>query len=242
MKDRMVRIGEAAQILGVSAQTVRNLEKAGKIHAERSTGKQRYYSLSELHKFTVDIEGLGLVWATSGIPPELPSEYFCEESERFTSRVTRMGLELQKDGRFSEELDSLITLIASEIGDNSFAHNVGNWPDVRGMYFAYDLKKKTIVMADRGRGVKTTLRQVRPAISTDFEALNIAFTEIISGRSPEKRGNGLKVVRKVLESREVGLFYRSGIGTVTVPVEKPGTLTISMSDQNVRGTYCVIKF
>lgn len=242
MTDRKVRIGEAAKILGVSAQTVRNLGKDGKLHSERSVGGQRYYQLAELQKYSVDIEGLGLVWAASAIPPELPSEYYCQEGDRFTSRVTRMGTELQRDGRFSEELDSLITMVASEIGDNSFAHNVGNWPDVRGMYFAYDLKKKIIVIADRGRGVKATLKQVRPAIADDFEALKVAFTEIISGRSPEKRGNGLKVVRKVLESREVGLFYRSGVGVVTVPVEKPGTLSISMGDQNIRGMYCVIRF
>src|SRR3989344_3323142 len=131
---------------------------------------------------------------------------------------------------------------ASEIGDNSYAHNVGNWPDAKGVFYAYDLQKRIIVLADRGRGVKTTLKQVRPSIATDMEALNVAFTEIISGRNPEKRGNGLKVVRRVLESREVGLLYRSGIGVVSVPVEKPGFLSIGMADQNVRGTYCVIMF
>lgn len=242
MTDKKVRVSEAAQVLGVSAQTVRNLEKSGKIHSERSTGNQRYYQLAELQKFAVDIEGLGLVWATSAIPPDLSSEYYCELADRFTSRVTKMGMELQEDGRFSEALDSLITLVASEIGDNSFAHNVGNWPDVKGLFFAYDLKKKLIVLADRGRGVKATLRQARPSIVDDQEALRVAFTEIISGRNPEKRGQGLKVVLRVLESHEVGLFYRSGIGVVSVPVEKPGYLTVGMAKQNVRGTYCVIKF
>jgi len=153
-----------------------------------------------------------------------------------------MGMELQGDDRFSESLDSLITLVASEIGDNSFAHNVGNWPDTPGAFYAYDLKKRVIVIADRGRGVKTTLRQVRPSITDDQEALRVAFTEIISGRSSEKRGQGLKVVLRVLESSRVGLLYRSGIGVVTVPIEKPGRLTIGSSNQNIRGTYCVIKF
>lgn len=237
-----VRVSEAAKILGVTSQTLRNWEKSGKLHAERSAGNQRYYHLAELKKFAVDLEALGLVWATSAIPPELPGDYYCELPDRFTSRVTKMGMELQRDGRFSEALDSLITLVASEIGDNSFAHNLGNWPDTPGTFYAYDLKKRVIVIADRGRGVKATLRQVRPSIIDDMEALKVAFTEIISGRNPEKRGQGLKVVLRVLESREVGLFYRSGIGVVTVPVEKPGYLSIGMADQNVRGTYCVIKF
>ena len=242
MIDNKVRISEAAKILGVSAETLRNWEKSGRLNSERSSGNQRYYLLADLNKFAFDFKALGLVWATSGIPPELPSEYYCDRPDRFTSRVAKMGIELQQDDQFSEDQASLVTLIASEIGDNSFAHNVGNWPDIQGVFFAHDLKKRIVVIADRGRGVKTTLRQVRPSIATDIEALEVAFTEIISGRNPEKRGNGLKVVRNALESREIGLLYRSGIGIVTIPVEKPGSLTIGMSDQNVRGTYCVIMF
>lgn len=242
MVDKKIRINEAAKILHVSAETLRNWEKSRKLVPERSSGNQRYYSLIELQKFAVDIKELGLVWAVSGIAPDLPSEYYCERPDRFTSRAARMGVELQQDGKFSEDLVSLITLIAGEIGDNSFAHNLGNWPDIPGIFYAYDLNKRMIVIADRGRGVKTTLQQVRPSIDTDVTALNVAFTEILSGRNPEKRGNGLKVVRRTLESREIGLLYRSGIGLVTIPVEKPGYLMISESKENVRGTYCVIMF
>ena len=242
MIDGKVRISEAARILGVSVPTLRNWEKSGKLLAERSAGNQRYYHLAELKKFAVNIEALGLVWATSSIPPELPSEYYCERPDRFTSRVAKMGVELQGVQHFSLELASLLTLIAGEIGDNSFAHNIGNWPDIQGVFYAYDLKKRIIVLADRGRGVKTTLRQVRPSLATDMEALDVAFTEVVSGRSPEKRGNGLKVVRNIVQSREIGLLFRSGIGIINVPVEKPNLLHTDMADQNIRGTYSVITF
>jgi transposase len=237
-----VRISEAAKILGVSAQTLRNWEKSGKLRPERSLGRQRYYLLEDIEKFATDIERLGLVWATSAIPPELPSEYYCERPDRFTSRIAKMGLELQRDKSNPENLDSLITLVAGEIGDNSFAHNVGNWPDTPGVFYAYDLKKKLIVIADRGRGVKMTLRQVRPSISTDMEALKVAFTEIISGRNPEKRGNGLKVVRSAVESQGIGLLLQSGIGVAQIAIKKPGSLRISMANQNIQGTYSVIRF
>jgi excisionase family DNA binding protein len=242
MVDKKVRISEAARILGVSAETLRNWEKSGKLKSHRSSGNQRYYALADLKRFSLDIKALGLVWATSQIAPDLPSEYYCERPDRFTSRVAKMGVDLQLSGKFSDDLVSLITLVAGEIGDNSFAHNVGNWLDVPGIFYAYDIGKGIIVIADRGRGVKTTLKQVRPSLDTDIEALDVAFTEILSGRNPEKRGNGLKVVRKILESREIGLLFQSGIGKVAIPVEKPGTLAISMSKQNVRGTYCVIMF
>lgn len=241
MDERSVRISEAAKILGVSVQTLRNWEKSGKLRAERSVGRQRYYVLSALKDFALNLKMLGLAWAISALPPELPSKYYCERLDRFTSRVAKMGIELQHTGGISLESASLLTLIAGEIGDNSFAHNVGNWPDVLGIFFAYDIPQRFIVLADRGRGVKTTLQQVRPHLVTDVDALKVAFTEIVSGRSPEKRGNGLKVVRSVAESKEIGLSFRSGIGVVDIP-KSPGPMRIKMTSENVRGTYAVILF
>lgn len=236
-----IRIGKAAKILGVSVQTLRNWEKSGKLRAGRSDGKHRFYALQDINNFALDLKILGLAWVTSAIPPELPSEYYCERADRFTSRVTNMGTELQKAGNISESMASLLTLVAGEIGDNSFAHNVGSWPDVPGLFFGYNIDKRIIVLADRGRGVKTTLQQVRPSIATDIDALNVAFTEIVSGRNPEKRGNGLKVVRGVTESNEIGLLFRSGIGMVNIPLH-PGLMQIKMTDGNIRGTYAVIQF
>lgn len=241
MNERNVRIGEAAKILNVSIQTLRNWEKSGKLCAKRSVGKQRYYVLQDLENFAINLQTLGLAWATSALPPELPNTYYCERSDRFTSRVAQMGAELQKDSSVSEDLASLLTLVAGGIGDNSFAHNIGNWPDVPGVFFAYDINKRLIVLADRGRGVKTTLRQIRPNLATDIEALNVAFTEIVSGRNPEKRGNGLKVVRNIAESEYIGLLFRSGIGVVIIPVS-PGPMQIGMANENLRGTYAVILF
>jgi len=153
-----------------------------------------------------------------------------------------MGSEFQNNKNISEELASLITLVVGEIGDNSFAHNVGNWPDVPGIFYSYDIRKRIIVLADRGRGVKATLQQVRPSIATDTEALTVAFNEIISGRNPEKRGNGLKVVRNVTESKEIGLLLRSGIAKVSVGVKKPDSIITKIAKENIRGTYSVIMF
>lgn len=240
--DKKVRISEAAKILDVSAQTLRNWEKSGKLQSERSVGKQRYYLLKDLKSFALDIKAVGLAWATSSIPPDLPGELYCERQDRFTSRVSRMGSELQNDLNISPELASLIPLVVGEIGDNSFAHNVGNWPDVPGIFYSYNLKKRIVVLADRGRGVKTTLQQVRPSIATDTEALVVAFNEVISGRNPEKRGNGLKVVRNVIESKEIGLLLRSGIAKASVGVKKPDTIIIKIAKENIRGTYSVIMF
>ena len=240
MQGKRVRIGDAARILGVTVQTLRNWEKSGKLHAERSLGQQRYYTLQDLQNFKVDLAMLGFAWAASAQPPDLPDDYYCERSDRFTSRVAKMGIVLQQAG-VSEDIASLLTLMAGEIGDNSFAHNGGNWPDVRGVFYAYDIKKRVIVLADRGRGVRATLQHVRPNLSNDVDALRVAFTEIVSGRDPEKRGNGLKVVRATAESQAFTLKFRSGVGVVQIS-KKVNPMHIDMAKENIRGTYAVIMY
>ena len=64
-----------------------------------------------------------------------------------------------------------------------------------GIYYGYNLEQRQIVLADRGLGILKTLQQTIPGLSGHKEALHIAFTEIVSGRAPEKRGNNLKYVR-----------------------------------------------
>lgn len=241
MNDEKVRIGEAAEVLGVTAQTLRNWEKTGKLLPQRSIGGQRYYFLRDLEHFALDFEKTGWAWATSAQPPQLPSDYYCERQDRFAGRLETMGLLLAQSDTLGESMASLLTLIAGEIGDNSYMHNVGNWPDVPGIFFAYDITKRIIVLADRGQGIRNTLSRVRPSIGSDVEALNIAFTEILSGRSPEKRGNGLKVVRHIVETHPIGLLFRSGLAVAKSP-QQDGSLKIDMAAENIRGTYAVIMF
>lgn len=241
MEEKTVRIGEAAAILGVTGQTLRNWEKSGRLRAQRTAGGQRYYVREELIRLAVDLPKLAWVWASSAQPPELPPDYYCDRPDRFTSRLEKMGKVLQVfPGTDREARASLLTSVAGEIGDNSFAHNAGNWPDVVGIFFAYDLQKRMIVLADRGQGVRVTLQRVRPAIASDTEALNIAFTETISGRSPEKRGNGLKLVKAIAEDHQIGLTYNSGIALVVIAPH--GKMSVSSVEQNVRGVVAVITF
>lgn len=242
MREEKIRIGKAAKMLGVTIQTLRNWEKTGKLLPQRSPGGQRYYFSQDVQRFALDLEKLGWAWAASAQPPGLPGDYYCERQDRFTSRLEKMGLLLIQTGLVSEEKASLVTTVAGEIGDNSFMHNIGNWPDVPGTFFAYDIGKRVIVLADRGQGVRKTLSRVRPQIETDVEALRVAFTEIISGREPEKRGNGLKVVRRIVELHPIDLLFRSGAARVKNPKERPGSLTIAGVHENVRGAYAVIKF
>jgi len=236
-----LRVSQAASILGVSPQTVRNWEKLGRITSQRSSGGQRYFLLSDVQRLAVDLPKLAWAWASSAQPPTIPTEYYCDRPDRFTSRLEKMGSVLYAlSGAQAKDLASLLTQVAGEIGDNSFAHNIGNWLDVVGIFFAFDAQKRMIVLADRGRGVRATLQQVRPSISSDEEAVRIAFTETLSGRSPEKRGNGLKLVRKIAETNPIGLTFNSGMAQVVIPAN--GNMHLTTEGRNVRGVVAVITF
>ncbi len=51
--DKYLSIGKAGPLLGVSSSTLRRWEKAGKLIAERTEGKQRRYKLSQLRPHMV---------------------------------------------------------------------------------------------------------------------------------------------------------------------------------------------
>jgi excisionase family DNA binding protein len=50
----IVSISEAAQILGVSLDTIRRWDKTGLLHSERPDGKNRYFSLDELKSYKLN--------------------------------------------------------------------------------------------------------------------------------------------------------------------------------------------
>lgn len=208
MEEKLLTIGQAAEYLGVSLNTLRRWDESGKLVAIRKEGgTHRYYRERDLEIFTSDLMRFASEWIQDGV--EFPGTFYCMTSSIFNARLTKMEYALMQKPGF-EKLYSLIVLIAGEIGDNSFAHNLGKWPDTAGIFFGYDLEKRIIVLADRGLGVLETLRQVRPGLASHTEAVEVAFTEFISGRSPEKRGNGLKLVREIVTEQPIDLFYTSG--------------------------------
>lgn len=94
-------------------------------------------------------------------------------------------------------------------------------------------------MADRGQGVLTTIKKVRPETDNDAQALRVAFTETISSRFPERRGNGLKFVKKVMEENKLYLEFYSG---AAVCVIGPDGFKINDSQPIIPGVLALIKF
>lgn len=143
---------------------------------------------------------------------DIKSEYYCRTRDVFQNRTEKMLADLLRKPGISEDQAYIISAIVGEIGNNSFDHNVGNWPDIMGIFFTYFFVegKLRVILADRGQGVLATLRRVQPGLADDVEALKTAFTKKISGRAPENRGNGLKFVKTGVRNSHFHLVFISG--------------------------------
>ena len=121
-------------------------------------------------------------WASAPVGYAPHPDLYCQTRDVFQARLEKLQSVLRDKVSFSAM--SLLSAVAGEIGNNSFDHNLGNWPDIPGIFFSYDMRIRTVVLADRGQGILATLKRVKPQLHTASEALNVAFTETISGRSP----------------------------------------------------------
>jgi len=153
------------------------------------------------------------------------NDLFSETRDVFTARIQSYVT------RYKKYLESAII---GEIGNNTFDHNfIFNDNHPRGVYCNLSYNKY-IVLADYGRGIRQSLLSVVPSIGSDLEALEIAFTKQVSGRSPEQRGNGLKFVSETIQQNEWQLFFQSGIGACSI--SKDG---IIFKEESVSLTGCL---
>jgi len=186
-----------------------------------------------------NIEKLGYDWVI-GKSDEIDtaSDYYCRTRDIFQARLNRMVDNLLTSGNIKEEKVYLVSAVTGEIGNNSFDHNLGNWPDVMGTFFAYGFfdSKLKIVLADRGQGVLKTLKRVKPKLKNDSEALKTAFTERISGRAPEARGNGLKFSKESVEKENMHLIFTSGNARAELNKE----MKIKQIDENIKGCLAIL--
>jgi hypothetical protein len=127
-----------------------------------------------------------------------------------------------------------------EMGNNSFDHNLANWPNIAGVFFGveYDGKNGIAIIADRGLGVLNTLRKAAPDLANDQEALQLAFTKKISSRVFENRGNGLKFVKNNIMANDLRLDFQSGKALAAVN----HGLAVSYSENTISGCIAKLNF
>lgn len=245
MKSDLLTISQAAEMIGVSIQTLRRWDDCRKLPSirKKETGN-RYYRKDDIEKFIENnlknLFGLAKKWTSNKLEEDLPSAFYCRDISIFQARLSRLERDLGEIKRLNK-IYPLLSAVTGEIGNNSFDHNLGNWPDMPGIFFAYDLNQGKIILADRGQGILTTLKKIKPNLSTHQNALKVAFTEIISGRAPEYRGNGLKFVRNVIADNEISLFFQTGDAQLNIK-ENSSNLEVKKSNIYIQGCLALIKF
>lgn len=241
----MLKIKEVAELLNVSYDTLRRWDKSGKLKSIRPVpGAHRHYHEEDVHSILHDIFGEAKKWISQAIPTEPPACCYCPDSPFFQYQLNKFETDLQLLPDLQNEF-SLIVSTVGEIGNNSFDHNIGSWPDIRGVFFGYDLNKRKAALADRGQGILKTLKRVKPELQNDQDALYTAFTETITGRAPEQRGNGLKFVKMVIteisQSIPIQLSFQSGRAALLLEKSNKA-LNIKKTNDSVKGCLALISF
>ncbi len=249
MEQRLFSIGKTAKQLGVSIDTIRRWDQEGILKSFRpSATSNRYFRKEDIDMFLEksnpvgesELISLAKKWVTSESGFPISSSLHCRTSDIFNGRLDNFAMELNLFPELKESFP-LVVAITGEIGNNSFNHNLGNWPDTPGLLFGYDIRKKHLVLADRGQGVLKTLKGVLPDLKDDEEALHVAFTQYVSGRAPENRGNGLKFVKDVVVANPFSLQFYSGHAILNLDQEHP-VVIVKKSDATVHGCLAILSF
>lgn len=238
--NKLLSIGKTAKLLGISVDTLRRWDSSDRLQSIRSGPKgHRYYNQSDIDQYLLKIDAIAFNWAKSNNPTEPNPESYCKTRDIFQARLEKLQSDLSKFAPI--EVVSLITAVAGEIGNNSFDHNLGNWSDIPGIFFSFSMRNRKVVLADRGQGILTTLKRVRPELLNSSEAIKMAFTETISGRYPETRGNGLKFVRTIIIGEPFSLIFQTGDSQLYLKTNDI-ELNIKKTETSIKGCFAVISF
>ena len=205
------RPADLIQALALTPQAIhrhlKSLLAEGRLERQGAGPTVRYFIAGK-----PQLQRVGAWCGARARPSENPPDLICETRDAFSGRLPR----LTTTG-MSEDDQSLAIAAVGEIGNNSFDHNLGKWKDTPGCWYQIQSTGRClwICIADRGQGILKSLARVDPGIIDDQTALATAFEKILSGRAPERRGNGLKYVRNIITGNDHrGLACRSGSGLV----------------------------
>src|SRR5258705_11187849 len=127
MENKLLSIGNASKLLGVSIDTLRRWDKSGRLKPTRSGIKgHRYYLQSDIDEFLQDVTVLARNWVMSSHGSEPQPEMYCKTRDVFQARLETFESKLSHIAPLTTM--SLITAVSGEIANNSYDHNLGNWP------------------------------------------------------------------------------------------------------------------
>jgi hypothetical protein len=167
-------------------------------------------------------------WFNLGVETEFIAQNLSSTRADFNGRLSSY------EGVLRQSLadDCLYLFISSigEVGNNCFDHNLGFWQNKPGCLFLRD--PKYCVVADRGQGIKSSIEKIVKLNGRN--SIEYVYNHIVSGRAPEKRGNGLKHVRRSLASCAISLsvysgnefFSLGGNGVKNLNLSNPGVFSL----------------
>lgn len=188
---------------------LKRLQGDGRVYKIGKPPQVRYYAAIPAEGNASALFRRAANWAVSGDARWIKEGEYCQTRDVLRARTARLMQDLKKIVKDNNRVYLLLGAV-EEIGNNSYDHNIGQWRDIPGVFLGVDAVNREIVVVDRGQGVFATIRRVEPEVENSAQALRVAFTKIISGRAPEKRGNGLKFVKKVMEEYGFSLVFFTG--------------------------------
>ena len=143
-------------------------------------------------------------YVKSGLITDQVNFFYCETRDQSNTRISKWVRYFQSQ-KISLQDSIILGAILGELTNNSFDHNLGHWDKTPGCVvgFQIDQEKKILQLAigDRGQGIISSLQNAVGEKFSPKDVLFKAFNERISGRAPEKRGNGLKFVLKHINEK-----------------------------------------
>lgn len=136
---------------------------------------------------------------------QVPGDYYCATRDVFRARHDKWFNQQTKNIGVVKAAQ-LLTIIG-EVGNNSFDHNLGHWQNSPGLCFYTE--QGVILLYDQGRGIEKSLSAGGHKFASSAEYLSAALTQRITGRAPERRGNGLKVSLRMVEELKIDFYIRS---------------------------------
>lgn len=174
-------------------------------------------------------------WYETGKPRPV-EDYFCETRDVFQARLEKFYRIKIKAG-WDVNRTALVVAALGELGNNAFDHNLGKWQDSPGIVFAEsDLG---ILIIDRGQGIQSSLSLSGIRLPSSQDYIDKAFNDIVSGRAPEKRGNGLKLVKSIVQKLNLKLWVKTGTAQYSLFYSESQEIEKLISVVN-DGVFCVL--
>lgn len=164
---------------------------------------------------------------TKGLISSEENFFYCQSRDQSAARLPKWLKHFVSFG-LSENSAAIVTAILGELTNNSFDHNLGRWHDPTGCIVTYEKRHDSLLIfvVDRGQGIISSLGSSLKGQFSKIEILKKAFEERISGRAPEKRGNGLKFVAKNIQLSNNSLFCYSQSASYTIG-QDPNSIDVS---------------